>query len=1163
MRFIKKKKVLFTTGTFFLLLCFFIQPMFAKAVDMTVAPYNDDQTINLWNDPNVDTQPTGSSYVEVSSWDQFHAAVMSSTVSYIKLMADIQNPSTTEAVTLMQTVPENKPATVIDGNNFQLDTRCFSYLMTGATARGWYLKNLKMFGASPYGCFNTDVYENKYIVYDNITFEGSQLTAAYKATLVFRGSNQIISANNTYTTTINGTSRTTRNDGIAGNVASGLEGHRAIFQENSNTTFTTGVGDGLILGAYLSNTMSNAPYFYVENNTTVNLNSIGDGGESYGYNATGGRIVNAGANVQNGGSFFVGSNSQVNIDVSKSHRAGMRLTGGSSTRKTKVSIAENGKLNISTGERLGMQWASGGQGQSNVTDATYPYYSGLTMDDFSELDLTSAGSELTINMTNSRYSRSTSLGYPQGIRMASNSSVLIGEEAKLNLNMDGSFGSALKMTGSGASFTVKDKGAVSFITKNQTGTAYSGAVASPTSTPDVTAVSNIIQVDSGTFTIGKLGIFDMLIADGTGTRNMFYASSGSFTFSDAYRVDLNAQGNNNVELINMNGTFSADIQAVHAWNKGTITTDAANYDWIPIYNAKIGYSRSSLGTISTTSVSTSSINQTTIDSFVSNYRTENFNRILYEWIPDVEVSLDEVSDNVSQTNGKQISGITNPNAYVLISVNGAVLGTSIDTGSVNVAGSKVYYNVQADASGKFSLTIPSSTILYVGDVVTAYSFLNGKENTTTTTVLDETPPEVTTKTYYAYIGDTAPAASAFVSAVTDKGVTDTSGYPISYASSTDINTLMQTAGTKEVTLNVSDLAVDSAGVSAPNTSTATANLIVYDDATNISGDSLELSYVDIRNMTDSELSNYILSKCNPVAFNISNGVKTTWDDSSKFQVSNLGDLSGLTGITPNKDYPVTIMLPKSVTGLDTDLTTNINVKIINMNSTLTIQFEDEAGTVLDGYTLTAGEATTNSISTPVYVGDTIDLTSATFKKVQDQLTSLQTAGYELVTRPTNETALPITDVTQTVTYTVKGLLFLKSAPSAVDFGSLTYNAKTQRVDNPTTTGDLVITDTRATKTNGWTLYAAVTTEMKNSSTGSIMSDALRYVTTAGNEVTLSSSNQAVYTNTTGGTTDITSSWGTTSDTAGLKLVADPNKTTVSSVGTYSGVITWTIMAGQP
>lgn len=229
-----------------------------------------------------------------------------------------------------------------------------------------------------------------------------------------------------------------------------------------------------------------------------------------------------------------------------------------------------------------------------------------------------------------------------------------------------------------------------------------------------------------------------------------------------------------------------------------------------------------------------------------------------------------------------------------------------------------------------------------------------------------------------------------------------------------------------------------------------------------------------------------------------------------------------------------------------------------------IQFQNEAGTILEGYSLTAGESTDNDISTPIFIGDEIDLTSITFKKVQEQIENLEKAGFEITERPANETKISITGVSQTITYKVTGQLFLQSAPEKINFGTITFNAKVQEVNNPTKTGDdLIITDTRASKTGGWTLSAKLTQEMKNPDTGSIMSEALRYVTADGDTIILNSGNQAVVQNTAGGTSNITNSWSGTATDPGLKLVADPNKTSISSRGSYSGEITWTIMQGQP
>ncbi|MBP1047984.1 hypothetical protein I6N96_16965 [Enterococcus sp. BWM-S5] len=1121
--------------------------------DTTQPPYSDDKTYSIWGNPNVDAVPSGTAYKEVSTWTEFNAAMIDSTTTYIKLMADIDNPSTTQGGSTATIISTSKPSLVVDGNGHKLNTQQISYWMTGSTARGYYLKNLTMYGSSPYGCFSTEVYQNKYIVYDNITYEGSQLTAAYYATLVFKGTNTVISANANYTYTINGVTNTVTNNGVA-TVASGLEAHRAIILEDSITNFITGKGDGLLIGGYLSQNAGNSPYAYLEKNATLNVTSKGDGGESYSYNASSG-VVNAGANIQNGGSLILNEGASMTVDVTGTHRAGMRLTGGSSSRNTIVNIGKDAELKIITDERIGQQWETGSVGStgiSNVTAATYPYYSGLTLDSYSKIILSDENAVLDVTMENSRYYRTAALGYVQGIRMAANSSIYVSSKAAFNLNMNGSFGSALKMVGANSSFVVEDEGEVNFDVKSQTGTAYTGTT-SLTSINDVSATANILQVDSGSFTVGRKGIFDMKVHDGTGSRNMFYVGNGSFTFADAYRVDLNAQGNDNVELVNMAGTFNADIQAVYAWNKGNSADDktASNYEWTPIYNAQITYARSG-----TTDVVANSVSTATKNDFVTNYRTESFNRVLYEWIPDVEVEISEVSDNETILSGQQISGRTNPLAMVTIYITRAGSSTEEKLSGANKANevddwasnTSYNYHVNADASGDYTFTLPNDVTLYVGDTIRVHSWRYGKENDATTVVLDKTAPEVVTKDIYRVVNGASPAASEFVSSVTDKGVNPAvwDAYYNAASPQAMIDGWMTTVGVYDVKLDVADRAVDADGNASPNMNPSDvpweAKLHVLAADREITADDVTTSVAVVRGFnTLDELKEFILAESNAAAFKIENDAKVDLTD--QIVVSNLGslNLNSLDG-----SYQVEVSVPGE------NLTKTITVVVEKSESTVTVQFVNE----LD-------EELHQEIVLTADIGQSVDLT--TTQSVLDAIADVEGRSYVITNRPDSEAGIVVSASGTTVTYKFKGVLELTSAPATVDFGSLTYNAKVQRVDNPTTDDDLVVTDTRADTTDGWTLYAELTENMINVSTGSIMNEALWYVDSSGNEIplTLDYGSQAVYTSSAGGSFDITSTWGNTSNDPGLKLIADPTKTTVSSVGKYSGVVTWTIMAGQP
>ncbi|MHC5247179.1 pectate lyase-like adhesive domain-containing protein [Enterococcus sp. LJL90] len=444
-------------------------------VDLTQPPYSDDQTISVWNNPNIADIPVGSAYQEVYTWTEFNSAMRNSGKTYIRLMADIDNPSTLQGtgggLGTTTVIPSRR--LVVDGNNHKLNTQEISYRMnTAGSARnifGFYLKDLTMYGSSPYGCFCTEVTYYKYIVYDNINYEGSQLTASYGATLIFKGTNTIRSAFLNYTYTIGSTTATVRNNGT-NSVASGLEAHRAIFQEGSSLTLNCGTGDALIIGAYLSQNVGNKPYAYLEKGASIDLTSEGDGGESLAWNAP--RVVNAGANIQNGGSLILEEDAKMSIDVSNTHRAGIRLTGGNSSRRTSIELSENADLYIKTGARLGQPWSTGSTGISNVLNTTIPYYSALTMDQYSDIDLDSAGANMTIDMNDSKFfwDYYSNRGYqPQAIRMDTQSNITVGTQAVFNVNMNGSMGSALRMVGSNSQFLVRQDGEVNINVSDQTG----------------------------------------------------------------------------------------------------------------------------------------------------------------------------------------------------------------------------------------------------------------------------------------------------------------------------------------------------------------------------------------------------------------------------------------------------------------------------------------------------------------------------------------------------------------------------------------------------------------------------------------------------------------------------------------------------------------------
>lgn len=219
------------------------------------------------------------------------------------------------------------------------------------------------------------------------------------------------------------------------------------------------------------------------------------------------------------------------------------------------------------------------------------------------------------------------------------------------------------------------------------------------------------------------------------------------------------------------------------------------------------------------------------------------------------------------------------------------------------------------------------------------------------------------------------------------------------------------------------------------------------------------------------------------------------------------------------------------------------------DAVLIVEFVNEVDQLLPGYTITIDGL----------IGDEIDLTKD--EQVVKQLEDLVNAGYEISERPMNETAVVLNETEVTVRYKLQGVLSLASAPSALDFGSLTYNATTKRVEDPSIDQPLIVTDTRANTEDGWMLTASLSTPMMNGD-GQELINALRYVYN-GHETILDTNAQTVFLNTEGaaGSLDISNSWGNQTGTDGVKLQIGSADTI--HTGNYVGVITWKVMAGQP
>lgn len=213
------------------------------------------------------------------------------------------------------------------------------------------------------------------------------------------------------------------------------------------------------------------------------------------------------------------------------------------------------------------------------------------------------------------------------------------------------------------------------------------------------------------------------------------------------------------------------------------------------------------------------------------------------------------------------------------------------------------------------------------------------------------------------------------------------------------------------------------------------------------------------------------------------------------------------------------------------------------NNTITVNFTDLNGAKLEEPIVIQGA-----------IGSTQDLDAN--KDVQSTIEKIVNKNYKLITPPSN-TKVTITGNGDKVDYVFDGILRIVSAPKTIDFGTLQLSDKVQTVHPQSIDDDLVISDTRLAQNNGWSLSAKVTKPLTNSG-GKTIPNALSY-NTGKSSILLSDSDAIIESNTSKGNVDISSDWGNTDKSKGLKLSYNPAEMSSGNVlGTYTGEVTWTI-----
>lgn len=173
-----------------------------------------------------------------------------------------------------------------------------------------------------------------------------------------------------------------------------------------------------------------------------------------------------------------------------------------------------------------------------------------------------------------------------------------------------------------------------------------------------------------------------------------------------------------------------------------------------------------------------------------------------------------------------------------------------------------------------------------------------------------------------------------------------------------------------------------------------------------------------------------------------------------------------------------------------------------------------------------------------------------------EATASMTANFQV-----NGESREISRESNTARTTIAGGLTLASAPSKIDFGSVTYEAKDMTIENPKIEERLVVSDTRSDNTDGWTLSASLEIPLSTQAGEELPGEVI--YKTGKKETKLTKASQQIVINQGDGSaiTDITDSWNPDKANDGVKLKF--KSTDALDLGTYTGKIRWTLMAGQP
>lgn len=240
---------------------------------------------------------------------------------------------------------------------------------------------------------------------------------------------------------------------------------------------------------------------------------------------------------------------------------------------------------------------------------------------------------------------------------------------------------------------------------------------------------------TGNLNVGKDATLDIRSDSPQAVQRLLFFTGANnparLTIEDAKRVNLQrtrAITTTTNGLIE-GGGITAKNQAIRQWRHGN-TGDPSDFQWQPILSMTAAIS----GT-NTNVTNVSSLNEETSRGFASQFASRS-QRLLFERIPDITVTIDPLTEDRTLPNAYTISGTANPGSYLRFQREGLMPEPTLET-PVDSAGNSEYFHTQAGENGHYLLDLSDlEPFQYFtqGEVVTAQAFLDGKWAEASTTV---------------------------------------------------------------------------------------------------------------------------------------------------------------------------------------------------------------------------------------------------------------------------------------------------------------------------------------------------------------------------------------------------------------------------------------------